>query len=461
MTAFEALSQILGHRFTTEAAARRQNARNDGHHPEIQPDAVAFPETTEEVARIVAVCAEHNVPLVAFGTGTSLEGQHLAVMGGVSLDFSRMNKVLKINAENMNVVVQPGVTRKQLNEELRATGLFFPIDPGADASLGGMAATRASGTTAVRYGTMRENVLALEAVMSDGSIIRTGSEARKSSAGYDLTHLLVGSEGTLGLITELTLKLHGQPEAVAAATCRFATVTEAVDCVIATIQSGIPMARIELVDEMMVRGFNLAQDTGLPEIPHLFLEFHGGPHAVSEQVSSFRELAEGMGAGGWAEASTTEDRNRLWSLRHGALPAITALDPGPGKRTMSTDVCVPISRLAEAVAVARTEADARGLLCTIVGHVGDGNFHCGLRYDPADPEQVAEVTAFSGVLAEAALRLGGTVSGEHGIGIGKQGYMQAEHGAALDWMARVKSAFDPGGILNPGKMLPPGSSSLE
>ncbi|MBY6005583.1 FAD-binding protein [Salipiger bermudensis] len=457
MTAFDALGQLLGPRFTTTLAARQQNAGNEAHYDEVLPDAVAFPESTEEVSSIVRICAEHGVPVVAFGTGTSLEGQHLAVNGGISLDFSRMNKVLEVHAEDMNVVVQPGVTRKQLNEDLRATGLFFPVDPGADASLGGMAATRASGTTAVRYGTMRENVLALEAVMADGTVIRTGSEARKSSAGYDLTHLLVGSEGTLGLITELTLKLHGQPEAVAAATCRFDDVGAAVDCVILTIQSGIPMARIELVDEMMVRGFNLHSGTDMPEKPHLFLEFHGAPEAAREQVASFREIAADAGAQGWQEAETTEARTALWSLRHGALPAIGALDPRPGKRTYSTDVCVPISRLAEAIAAARAEAEARALTCTIVGHVGDGNFHCGLRFDPGDPDEIAEVLAFSGALAKVALKLGGTVTGEHGIGLGKQTYMDAEHGAAVAIMRRVKTAFDPQAILNPGKLLPPES----
>ncbi|MDO6586513.1 FAD-linked oxidase C-terminal domain-containing protein [Salipiger sp. 1_MG-2023] len=455
MSAFEALADLLGPRFSTTEAARRQNGQNDGHYPEILPDAVAQPETTDEVSQIVSICAAHGVPVVAFGTGTSLEGQHLAHLGGISVDFSRMNKVLDVRAEDMNVVIQPGVTRKQLNEELRATGLFFPIDPGADASLGGMAATRASGTTAVRYGTMRENVLALEAVMADGSVIRTGTAARKSSTGYDLTHLLVGSEGTLGLITELTLKLHGQPEALASATCHFDSIDDAVNAVILTIQCGLPMARIELVDEMMVRGFNLAQNAGLPEKPHLFIELHGTPEAVREQLERFREIASDANADNWQEAQTQEERSALWALRHGALPAISALDPGAGKKTLSTDVCVPISRLAEAVSVARTEAEARSLLCTIVGHVGDGNFHCGLRYDPADAAMVAKVMDFSGILAETALRLGGTVSGEHGIGIGKQKYMAAEHGPALDWMARVKAAFDPKGILNPGKILPP------
>ncbi|MCA0941107.1 FAD-binding protein [Salipiger pacificus] len=455
MTLFAPLEQLLGDRLATSDAIREQNARNEAHFPLAMPDAVAFPETTEEVAAIVRFCAETGTPITPFGTGTSLEGQHLAIKGGISLDFSRMKKVLKINAEDLNVVVQPGVTRTELNEELRTTGLFFPIDPGADASLGGMAATRASGTTAVRYGTLRENVLALEAVMSDGSIIRTGTKARKSSAGYDLTHLLVGSEGTLGIITELTLKLHGLPEGIASATCRFPSVEEAVNCVILTIQSGLPMARIELVDEMMVRGFNIHAGSSLPEQPHLFVEFHGSPAGVAEQSQSFREIAEDFGMEAWQEANTTEARNALWKMRHGAHFASGALRPGAQYGTLATDVCVPISQLAEAVLQAQADARAAGLICTIVGHVGDGNFHCAVRFDPNDPAEVEAVHAFAGKLNDTALRLGGTVTGEHGIGIGKQKYMKAEHGPALDWMRRIKTAFDPQGILNPGKLLPP------
>ncbi|MCT4370922.1 FAD-binding protein [Yangia mangrovi] len=455
MTLFAPLEQLLGDRLATSDAIREQNARNEAHFPLAMPDAVAFPETTEEVAAIVRFCAETGTPITPFGTGTSLEGQHLAIKGGISLDFSRMKKVLEINAEDLNVVVQPGVTRTELNEELRTTGLFFPIDPGADASLGGMAATRASGTTAVRYGTLRENVLALEAVMSDGSIIRTGTKARKSSAGYDLTHLLVGSEGTLGIITELTLKLHGLPEGIASATCRFPSVEEAVNCVILTIQSGLPMARIELVDEMMVRGFNIHAGSSLPEQPHLFVEFHGSPAGVAEQAQSFREIAEDFGMEAWQEANTTEARNALWKMRHGAHFASGALRPGAQYGTLATDVCVPISQLAEAVLQAQADARAAGLVCTIVGHVGDGNFHCAVRFDPSDPAEVEAVHAFAGKLNDTALRLGGTVTGEHGIGIGKQKYMKAEHGPALDWMRRIKTAFDPQGILNPGKLLPP------
>ncbi|MCO8144566.1 FAD-binding protein [Rhodovulum tesquicola] len=453
MGALAEIADILGPRLSTGESVRALHGRNEAHFPPALPEAVAFPETTAEVAAIMHACAAHGLPITAFGTGSSLEGQHLPIRGGLSLDLSRMDRVLAIHPEDQIAVVQPGLTRTRLNADLRATGLFFPVDPGADASLGGMAATRASGTTTVRYGTMRENVLALEAVMADGAVIRTGSRAQKSSAGYDLTHLLVGSEGTLGIITELTLRLHPQPEAILAATCRFASVAAAVDCVIAVIQSAIPMARIELVDEIMVRGFNLHSGTDLPESPHLFLEFHGSPAAVAEQAAAFREIADGFGVAVWQDATTTEARSALWAMRHNAHHATGALEPG--KRTLATDVCVPISKLAEAVVEAQDLARAMGLTSAIVGHVGDGNFHCGVRVDPDDAAGMARALEFSGRLAETALRLGGTVSGEHGIGIGKQKYMAAEHGAALDWMRTLKAAFDPAGLLNPGKMLPP------
>ncbi|MGC9420789.1 MAG: FAD-binding oxidoreductase [Rhodovulum sp.] len=455
MSAMDDIAAMLGPRLSRGASVCAQHSRNEAHYALARPDAVAFPETPEEVAAIVRACAADGTPVTAYGTGTSLEGQHLAVRGGISLDLSRMDRVLAVNAEDLNAVVQPGVTRTRLNADLRATGLFFPVDPGADASLGGMAATRASGTTAVRYGTMRENVLALQAVMADGSIIRTGSQARKSSAGYDLTHLLVGSEGTLGILTELTLRLHPLPEAVAAATCRFPTVADAVNCVILVIQSAIPMARIELVDEMMVRGFNLHSGTDLPEKPHLFLEFHGAPGAVADQAAAFREIAAEFGVAGWQDATTTEARSALWAMRHNAHYATGALEPG--KRTLATDVCVPISRLAEAVVEAQDLAREMGLTSAIVGHVGDGNFHCGVRVKPENAAEMARVLEFSGRLAETALRLGGTVTGEHGIGLGKQKYMAAEHGPALDWMRALKAAWDPANILNPGKMLPPES----
>ncbi|MBM1221694.1 FAD-binding protein [Ponticoccus sp. SC2-23] len=451
------IAEMLGARLVTSAADRAHHGQNETDFPETLPDAVAYPETTEEVSRILAICNAAGCPVTPFGAGSALEGQHLAQAGGISLDLSRMNQVLAVNPEDLNVVIQPGLRRVALNEELRATGLFFPVDPGADASLGGMAATRASGTTAVRYGTMRDNILALEAVMADGTVIRSGSRARKSSTGYDLTHLLIGSEGTLGVITELTLKLQGIPEAVTAATCRFDTVEDAVNCVILTVQSGLPMARIELVDEVMVQGFNLYSDAGLPEKPHLFLEFTGTPASVAEQTALFEEIAGEFSVDGWSSATKTEDRNALWSMRHNAHYACQAL-AGPGRRIRSTDVCVPISRLAEAVTTAQRLARDGGLTATIVGHVGDGNFHCGVVVDPTDPASVAQVAEFSHTIAHLALDLGGTVSGEHGIGLGKLDLMSREHGPALAYMRSIKAAFDPNGILNPGKLLPPASA---
>lgn len=455
--ALQALTALLGPRLVTSDADRAQHGRNETYYPEALPDAVAYPQTTAEVAQIVTLCARHRCPLVAVGAATSLEGQHLAIHGGLSLDMGQMNAVLQVSAEDQNVVVQPGLTRIALNTALRDTGLFFPVDPGADASLGGMAATRASGTTAVRYGTMRDNVLALEAVMADGSIIRTGTKARKSATGYDLTHLLVGSEGTLGIITELTLRLQGIPESTLAATCRFASVQDAVNCVILTIQSGLPMARIELLDHMMVRGFNLYSGAGLPEAPHLFVEFHGTPAGTAEQAQTFRDIAADFDAKGWQQATTTEARTALWAMRHKAHYASAAL--GPGKHLWPTDVCVPISQLVQAVVQAQDDAVRLGLTSTIVGHVGDGNFHAGISVDPQDAGEMARAMEFTHALADTALRLGGTVSGEHGIGLGKQAHMVAEHGAALAYMRAIKTAFDPLGILNPGKMLPPAENS--
>jgi D-lactate dehydrogenase (cytochrome) len=454
-SAIEALKPLLGARLATAEAIRALHGENETYFPPAPPDAVAFPESTEEVSAILKLCNAHRCPVIAYGAGTGLEGQHLAVKGGISLDMGRMNRVLEVRPEDLNAVVQPGLTREALNTELRATGLFFPVDPGANASLGGMAATRASGTTAVRYGTMRENVLALEAVMADGAVIRTGTAARKSSAGYDLTHLLLGSEGTLGTITELTLRLQGIPEAVSAATCRFDSVEDAVNAVILTVQSGVPMARIELVDEMMARGFNNLTGGSLPEKPHLFVEFHGSPAGVAEQAERFGEIAGEFGAAGFAWTDREEERGELWRMRHKAHYA--GLTLAPGKRVLATDTCVPISRLAEAVTGAQEECRKLGLTASIVGHVGDGNFHCGVLVDPADADEVARVKAFSESLAETALRLGGTVSGEHGIGLGKMKYMNAQHGAALAYMRAVKSAFDPNDILNPGKLLPPGN----
>lgn len=449
--AIQELSVLLGSRLSTSAAQLQSHAENESHFPLMPPDAVAQPKDAHEVAQILQICNANDCPVTAQGARTSLEGHHLAAQGGIALDLSKMDKVLEILPEDMLAIVQPGVTREALNAELRATGLFFPVDPGANATLGGMAATRASGTTAVRYGTMRDAVLALEVALADGRLIRTGTRARKSSAGYDLTRLMVGSEGTLGVTTELTVRLQPQPETIQAATCRFSDVEHAIDAVILTIQSGIPMARIELVDAMMVRGFNLYGGTTLPEQPHLFLEFHGSETAVTEQVESFNAIAEDFGAADLKWAGTTEDRNSLWKTRHNAHFAVRSLRPG--SRTISTDVCVPISQLAEAISRARRHADELDLTCAMLGHVGDGNFHCGVLMDPDDAQEVANIDLFTNALATTALELGGTVTGEHGVGLGKRKYMRAEHGDAIDVMQTLKDALDPKGILNPGKMF--------
>ena len=415
------------------------------------PDAVAYPRSTEDVAQIVRICADHGCPVVPWGVGTSLEGHALAVRGGVTVDFSRMNKVLAVNAEDMDCVVQPGVTRRALAQDLRATGLFFSVDPGADATLGGMAATRASGTTAVRYGTMRDNVMGLEVVLADGRVIRTGGRARKSSAGYDLTALFLGSEGTLGLITELTLKLHGQPEAVSAAVCSFPDIDSAVNAVIATIQMGIPMARIEFVDGDSAAAFNAYSGSDFPTTPHLMIEFHGSDTSAAEDAERFGEIAGEFGAGDFQWATTTEDRNRLWRIRHDAAYAIMAGQPG--KRLLSTDVCVPISKLAEAVTETQADIAEKGLYGPLLGHVGDGNFHATLAIDPDSPDDLKTAKEISNRLCERALRLGGTVTGEHGIGMGKMGYLEDEHGSAVNVMSDIKKTLDPKNILNPGKIF--------
>ena len=449
--AFAALSALLGARFSTSASDRELHGRSESHFPPMPPDAVVYPETTAEVAQIVQICAAHGLPVIGWGAGTSLEGHAIAPRGGVSVDFSRMNRVLEIAAEDMIAVVQPGVTREALNTELRATGLFFPVDPGANASLGGMASTRASGTTAVRYGTMRPNVLGLEVVLADGRVIRTGSRAPKSSTGYDLTALFVGAEGTLGLITELTLRLQGQPETVAAATCAFPDMTSAVAAVIQTIQMGLPMARIEFVDAANIRAFNAWGGAGLPEQPHLLVEFQGASGAVAEQTATFAEIVGEHGGGPVNFADTAEARNKLWAMRHNGYYAAKSLYPNA--HPITTDVCVPISRLAEAVEETAADIAASGIPGPILGHVGDGNFHALLLPDRDNPAQIAQAEGLASAMAKRALRLGGTVSGEHGIGMGKLRYMQAEHGAAWDVMQTLKAALDPGNILNPGKLL--------
>ena len=452
-TAIGELSSFLGQRLTRSKSDLDLHGRSETHFPLAPPDAVAWPETTEEVARIVAICAAHGCPVVGWGTGTSLEGQAQAFRGGVSVDFTRMNRVLEVSQADMHARVQPGVTREALNEALRATGLFFPVDPGANASLGGMASTRASGTTAVRYGTMRDNVMGLEVVTASGEVIRTGSAARKTSAGYDLTGLFVGAEGTLGLITELTLRLQGIPEAISSAVCAFDSVADAVNCVIDTIQMGLPVARIELVDTDSIRAVNAYSGIDLPEAPHLLLEFHGSETGVAEQAETFGMIASDHGGTGFNWATKAEDRTALWTMRHNAYHAIMA--SRPGNRAVVTDICVPISRLAEAIEACRADLAHAGVHGPILGHVGDGNFHAILMFDPDDATEKERVLAASDRLVDLALSLGGTSTGEHGIGIGKLGYMDREHGAAWGVMGTIKRALDPDNIMNPGKLVPP------
>ena len=445
------LRQRLGDRLQTGQSIRAQHGSTTTWLPTEPPDAVAFPASRDEVVEIVRLCADHQVPLIPFGTGTSLEGHVNAPRGGVCLDLSRMNAILAVHPEDLDCVIQPGVTRKQLNEHLRDQGLFFPIDPGADASIGGMAATRASGTNAVRYGTMKDNVLALEAVLADGRVIRTAARARKSSAGYDLTRLFVGSEGTLGVITELTLRLHGIPEAMSSATCSFPTVAAACDAVILTIQMGIPVARMELLDPLTVKAVNAYSKLSLPEAPLLLLEFHGSPAGVAEQAETFGQIAGETGGTGFAWTASPEERTRLWQARHDAYWAMVALRPGT--KALATDVCVPISRLADCVEAARARAADLGLIAPILGHVGDGNFHVTPLVDPADPDEVARTKDFVSWLADLAISMEGTCTGEHGIGQGKRPYLRRELGEAVDVMAAIKAALDPLGLMNPGKIV--------
>jgi D-lactate dehydrogenase (cytochrome) len=449
--AISELRARFGERLSTAAAVREQHGKDVTYLAGHPPDAVAFARTTEDVAEIVRTAARHDVPVIAFGTGTSLEGHIAALQGGVSVDLSGMDAILEVNAADLDARVQAGVTRTRLNAHLRDTGLFFPIDPGADASIGGMAATRASGTNAVRYGTMRENVLGLTVVTADGQIVKTGGRARKSAAGYDLTRLFVGSEGTLGIITEVQLRLYGIPEAISAAVCSFQALAGAVDTVISTIQAGVPIARIELLDEVQVRACNQYSGLGLAELPTLFFEFHGSPAGVAEQAELVGELAQDCGGSDFRWASRAEERTKLWSARHDAFWACRGLRPGAEAR--ATDVCVPISRLAECILATRADIEAAGLLAPIVGHVGDGNFHVTFLLDPNDPGETARADGVSGRMVERALAMGGTCTGEHGIGMGKIGYLEAEHGEAVGLMRRVKRAFDPQNILNPGKVL--------
>jgi D-lactate dehydrogenase (cytochrome) len=447
-----ALKQAFGNRVVTSDAVRRQHANTLAWSVTQPPDMVVFPETTEDVAVIVKTCAAHRVPVIPFGAGTSFEGHLNAPWGGVSIDTSLMNRLLAVHAEDLDCVVEPGITRKALNEQLRDSGLFFPIDPGADASIGGMASTRASGTNAVRYGTMKDNVLSLTAVMPDGSVVKTARRARKSSAGYDLTRLLVGSEGTLGVITEITLRLQGIPEAIAGGVCPFPSIKAACDAAILTIQSGIPIARIELADELLVKAINLHAKLGLRETPMLFVEFHGTEASVAEQAERFGEIAGELGGGPFEWATKPEERTRLWQARHDAYWAAVALRPGSA--TLATDVCVPISRLAECVEETHRDLAETGLIAPIIGHVGDGNFHLTPLVDLDDADEVARMKAFLSRLVERALAMEGTCTGEHGVGQEKIKYLEIEHPAAtLDLMRTLKRSIDPLNIMNPGKIV--------
>jgi D-lactate dehydrogenase (cytochrome) len=456
-TLVERLSAMIGPRATVARSVLEQHGQSEAYHRVLPPDVVVFPETTQEVVEIVRLCASLRMPIIPFGAGTSLEGNTAAVAGGVCIDSARMNRVLAIHTGDMDVAVQPGITRKQLNGELRGTGLFFPIDPGADASIGGMTSTRASGTMAVRYGTMKDNVMALEVVLADGRVIRTGKRARKSSAGYDLTRLFVGAEGTLGVITEITLKLHPLPQAVSAAVCSFDTLQSAIDTAIAVIQSAVPVARIELVDDVMMRGINNHSKLGYREAPTLFFEFHGSETGVAEQAEVAEAIAADHGGRGFEWAKAAEQRSRLWHARDNTLYA--GLGLRPGARAMITDVCVPVSRLAECLTETRKDADASGLVAPIVGHVGDGNFHMLILIDPANPDDVTRAKALHARMVARAIAMEGTCTGEHGIGLGKIGFLVDELGEAVDVMRDIKRALDPQGLMNPGKIFAEGASA--
>jgi D-lactate dehydrogenase (cytochrome) len=445
------LHELLGDRLSTSAAVCAHHGKDESYHPPHAPDAVAFAHRTDEVAAIVELCARHKTPVIPFGTGTSLEGHVAALMGGVCIDLSQMNRILRVHAEDLDAVVEAGVTRKQLNEHLRHTGLFFPIDPGADASLGGMAATRASGTNAVRYGTMRENVLALTVVLAGGCVIRTSRRARKSAAGYDLTRLFVGSEGTLGIITELTLRLYGIPEAISAAVCAFPNIEGAVDTVILTIQSGIPVARIELLDELQMAAINKYSKLDHKVAPTLFFEFHGTPTAVAEQAELAKAIAADHGGDDFRWAITPEERSKLWQARHDAYYAALAMRPG--SKGLATDVCVPISRLAECISDTKQDLAQSSIPYALVGHVGDGNFHLVFMIDPNRPEELVEANRLNDRMVARALAMEGTCTGEHGVGYGKMDFLVAEHGEAISVMRTLKKALDPDGILNPGKIV--------
>ncbi len=451
-TLLDELKAVLGaERVSIANAVREHHGHDESHFPDALPDVVVFPETTEQVAAVVKACATHKFPVIPYGTGTSLEGHILAIHGGVTVDVSRMNQVLAVHAEDLDAVVQAGVTRKALNAHIKDTGLFFPIDPGADASIGGMSATRASGTAAVRYGTMKENVLALTVVMADGRIVKTGRRTKKSSAGYDLTRLFVGSEGTLGVITEVTVKLYPQPEAMSAAVCCFPNMVAAANTVIQTIQLGVPIARCDFVDPLTVRALNNFSKTTLEELPTVFFEFHGTESGVKEQAETVQAIAAEHGAQAFQWATKPEERSKLWQARHDAYFACLQLVPGC--RIISTDVCVPISRLAECLAETEKDIAASGRMVPVLGHIGDGNFHLCIIVDPDNPKDIEVAEQMNHRLVERAIAMEGTCTGEHGIGFGKIDFMDAEHGAGVDVMRMVKRSMDPHNIMNPGKIV--------
>ncbi|MAD94750.1 MAG: 2-hydroxy-acid oxidase [Rhodobacteraceae bacterium] len=445
------LKSLLGNRLSTAESVLNLHGENEAYFDVMPPDAVAFPNNTSEVSEIMKICHAHGCPVVPWGVGTSLEGHALPIRGGVTIDMINMKKVLDIADEDLYAVVQPGITREELNTELRATGLFFPVDPGANASIGGMSATSASGTTTVKYGKMSDNVMALEVVLADGRIIRTGSRAKKSSAGYDLTRLFVGSEGTLGIITEITLKLHGQPEAISAAVCEFPDTASAVNSVIMAVQMGLPMARMEYVDPISIKALNAYSKLTMTETHHLFMEFHGTEATVAETAERMKDITTTMGGGGFQYATKAEDRTKLWHARHNAYFAMKAQKPGADG--ISTDVCVPISKLAQAMDDTIADVESNGWQAPIVGHVGDGNYHVLFLFDRNNKDDLDLAKSLTSRMNMRALELGGTVTGEHGIGIGKMKYLKAEHGEAVKLMADMKSALDPTGIMNPGKIV--------
>jgi len=452
---YQAVIDILANRFgdrlSTNRTVRSQHANITAWHPATAPDAVVFARTTEEVSEVLKLCNEHKVPVIPFGTGTSFEAGVNAPFGGISLDLGQMNAILRVNEEDMDCVVQAGVTRKQLNTDLRSTGLFFPIDPGADASIGGMASTRASGTSAVRYGTMKDNILGLTVVMPDGTICKTGTRARKSSAGYDMTRLFIGAEGTLGVITELTVRLHGIPAHTAVAVCAFPTLRAACDTVIAAIRFGLRVERIELMDDLQVRACNAYSGLTMQERPTLFVEFGGSETVVNDQLETFRELAGEFGSLTFEDASAPDERQRLWTARHDVYWACLQLRPGT--KFLATDVCVPISRLADCMVETHEDIAATGLVAPIVGHVGDGNFHASVMADTENPEEMERIKAFIDRLNSRAIAMDGTCTGEHGIGEGKRRFLRQELGVTVDYMRLVKRAFDPNNIMNPGKVF--------